>query len=390
MEHLALDTGERKDRDVDRRNDEYPEKRRANHLLGRTEYDFQALGDRHQIAAGLTQASQAVLHDDHRAVDDQAKIERSQAHQVRTYAALHHAGDGHQHGDGDDRCGQQRRPDVAEKQEQHGNHQKGAFNEIGPYRYQGLVHQSRAVVYRCGGNPFRQTGLDLFQPCRRGLRDFTAVCADQHEHGAHDHFTAILGGRAIAQLLADPDPGDIGQANGNALGDLHHNKAQRLDVLRLTGHAHQPLGAVMFDEPRALIGIVLHKGIDDVFIGEPVDKHFGRERGDQDFLAESADRIYLDDSGHPQQLRADDPVVNRTEVGGRYRRTIGISGAGLSVHREHENLTQSGGHGPKSGFQSLWQSGLGGIQAFGHQLTRKVDVRVLVENHSNLRQAVTG
>ena len=47
--------------------------------------DLEALVARQQppeLMLRLAEAAQAVLHDDHRAVDDQAEVERAQAHQV--------------------------------------------------------------------------------------------------------------------------------------------------------------------------------------------------------------------------------------------------------------------------------------------------------------------
>jgi hypothetical protein len=41
----------------------------------------------------FAEAAQAVLDDDHGAIDDQAEIQRAQAHQVARHAAAHHAGD---------------------------------------------------------------------------------------------------------------------------------------------------------------------------------------------------------------------------------------------------------------------------------------------------------
>ena len=81
-------------------------------------------------ACCLAEPAQAVLDDDHRAIDDQAEVERAQAHEVAGHAAAHHAGDGHQHRQRNHGGGDQRRAEIPEQQEQHDDHQQRAFDQV--------------------------------------------------------------------------------------------------------------------------------------------------------------------------------------------------------------------------------------------------------------------
>ena len=78
----------------------------------------------------LGQVAQAVLDNDHRAIHDEAKVEGAQAHQVAADPRPHHADGRHQHGQRDGQGRNQRRPQVAQEEKQHGNHQEGAFGQV--------------------------------------------------------------------------------------------------------------------------------------------------------------------------------------------------------------------------------------------------------------------
>ncbi len=75
----------------------------------------------------LGEAPDAVLDDDHRAVDDEAEVDRAEAHQVAADLALDHAGDGDQHRERDRERGDERGADVAEQQEQDDDDQRSAL-----------------------------------------------------------------------------------------------------------------------------------------------------------------------------------------------------------------------------------------------------------------------
>ena len=98
-----------------------PKTSRLDHFLAGQPYLVQAFGERQGTSQGvlaLRYAAQAILDDDHRAVDDEPEIDGPQAHQVAADAGLHHARGSHQHGQWNGEGGDQRCPDVAQQEEQ--------------------------------------------------------------------------------------------------------------------------------------------------------------------------------------------------------------------------------------------------------------------------------
>ena len=100
MEHLSFDAAQRKDGQVHGGDDADAEQAGTDDFGRRDRGQVEAFLPRHGAAEGvlrLAEAAQAVLDDDHGAVDDESVIERAQAHQVAGDAATDHADDGEQH-----------------------------------------------------------------------------------------------------------------------------------------------------------------------------------------------------------------------------------------------------------------------------------------------------
>ena len=78
VEHLPLDTGERKDRQVDHHDDQLAVDQRTPCLLGRREYFVETLTAGQNPAMfflGVGKPADCVFDDDHRTVDDDAEVE---------------------------------------------------------------------------------------------------------------------------------------------------------------------------------------------------------------------------------------------------------------------------------------------------------------------------
>ena len=89
-----------------------------------------------------------VLHHDHRAIDDHAEVDGAQAHQVGADAEEPHVEEADQHGERNDRGGDQRRAQIAEKEQKHDRDQNEAFEEILLDRVNGAVDHGGLVVER--------------------------------------------------------------------------------------------------------------------------------------------------------------------------------------------------------------------------------------------------
>ena len=114
----------------------------------------------------LGEPAQAILDDDDRAIDDQAEVERAEAHQVGRNPVLHHAGDGHQHGQRNDRRSDQCGSDVAKQHEQNDDNEQRALDQIRSHGLDGAVDERGAVVDRRGTHAVGQARIDLVQACR--------------------------------------------------------------------------------------------------------------------------------------------------------------------------------------------------------------------------------
>ena len=150
-EHLAFDPGQGEDRQVDDRDDHRAEQARLDHFAGSFDDGLQALPQRKQTslpALPIGKQSEAVLDDDDGAVDDDAEVDRAEAHQVGADPRLHHAGDGEQHRQRNHAGGDDRGADVSEDQKQHGDHQQRALDQVLLDGLDGGLDQAGAVVDR--------------------------------------------------------------------------------------------------------------------------------------------------------------------------------------------------------------------------------------------------
>ena len=220
--------------------------------------------------------------------------------------------------------------------------------------------------------------------------DGPAVLADEHEHRAHHHFAPVLGRRARPQFAADADGGDIGDPHRDAAAFADDDIGDVLHLLGATGDPQQPLRAVVLDEPGAAVVVVAPESVEHVGVGHAEGQQPGRVRRHQDLLLVAADGIDLDDAGHAQELRPDDPVVDGSQVRGRHRRAVGVERARLGIDGEHEDLAQAGGDGAQGRLQPRGYRRSRRVQAFPHLLPCEVDVGAFLEHHRDLGEPVAG
>ena len=103
---------------------------------------------------------------------------------------------------------------------------------------------------------------------------------------------------------------------------------------------------------------------------------------------ESANRVDLGDALGVAQLRADDPVLQRAEVFRRVSRSISLARALFRLNDIHEDLAESGRDRTELRLKTRRELAPNALQALIHLLTRKVDVRSILENDCYLRQAI--
>mgnify|MGYP003382669915 CR=1 FL=1 len=110
----------------------------------------------------LGETPNAVFHDDDRAIDDDAEVESTEAHQVAADFRADHAGDGEQHRKRDDAGGEQRGAEVPQQQKQDDNDERGSFKEVLLHGLDGGVHECGAVINGVGLHAFRQRAVHFY------------------------------------------------------------------------------------------------------------------------------------------------------------------------------------------------------------------------------------
>ena len=99
MKHLPFDARQRQNRNIDRRDDDHAEEHGRADLLARCEHDVGAFfnGERAaKLMLLLAELANDVFHNDDCAINDEAEINRAQAHQVAGDAQALHAREGEQ------------------------------------------------------------------------------------------------------------------------------------------------------------------------------------------------------------------------------------------------------------------------------------------------------
>ena len=215
-----------------------------------------------------TQPQDAVLHDDHGAVDDQTKIERAEAHQIRRDPGTYHARDQHQHGEGNDGSGQKRRSDIAQQQQQYRHDQDRPFKEVVAHRGDGLVDQHRTVIDRFRSDTLWQRPGDLGEFGSHGRRDRSAVLADQHDRCAEYRFLAVMGCGAGSQLFTEPHVRYIAHRHRNPVPVGDNDLFDGCDIPDLARRADQILLTVALDIAGTDVSVVLLQCADQIIKGQ--------------------------------------------------------------------------------------------------------------------------
>ena len=92
--------------------------------------------------------SDDIFHHHNRTVDDQAKIDRTKAHQVSRNAESRHSGESEEKGQRNRSCDDESSAPVAEEKQQHRYHEQSTFEKIRSDCANRSVHQIFSVVFR--------------------------------------------------------------------------------------------------------------------------------------------------------------------------------------------------------------------------------------------------
>ena len=328
---------------------------------------------------GLRQAQDAVLDDDQRAIDDEPEVERPKAHEIAADLLLDHAGEGGEQRQRNDECGQQRRTQIAEKHEQHDDHEQRTFEEILLHRRDRLVDEYRAVVDRIGFDPGWQSLVDLRQ--RSATRSDTVRLFSPMSINAVPSTVSSPSSVAapVRSSLPIPTCGNIADGHRHIVTSGDHGAAQRVGISDLPRHAHELLLAVGLDVAGADIQVVRFEGLHQI-----AQRHAKREEARRIgrhliLLGVAADAVDLGNTWHLTQLRTDDPVLNAAQIGRSIGGAVRLSRTGLGDDAVEVDLAEAGGHRPHRRGHAGGQLTLHFLQALIHELTREIDVGAVAE-----------
>ncbi len=296
------------------------------------------------VAAALCgrEPPQAVLDDDHGAVDDEPEVERAQAHEIAADARLDHARDRQQHRQRNDERRDERRAQVAEQREQHRDDEQRALEEVGAHGGDGFVDERRAVVHGLEAQTLGQRRVDLRELGGGGTRDDAAVLAHQHEHRAEHDFLAVHRRGAGPQVLADADVGDVADDDRRTVVRRDADPAQLVERGHLARHAHEVLAAEALDVAGADVDVVALERYAQVRERQLEREQRGGAWRDDVLPLVAADHVDLGDAGHARELRPHDPVHDRVQVGRVVRRAVRAARAGCYAQDEAEDFAQAG------------------------------------------------
>src|SRR5574343_226267 len=106
-------------------------------------------------------------------------------------------------------------------------------------------------------------------------------------------------------------------------------------------------------------------------------------------FGKATNRVDFSHACHVAQLRLDDPILYFAQISRCIGSAIRLFGAVLCFYRPEIDFTQASRDGPHCRRYSGREFFLGFLNPLIDQLAGKIDIRSILENHRNLRQAVT-
>jgi hypothetical protein len=244
------------------------------------------------------------------------------------------------------------------------------------------------------------TGLNILQPRADAGGDGAAVLAGQHQGGADDDFAAGLAGRTQPRRLTDDDRGDVRDPDHRRAATAHRCLGQLAEGLH-PGVGADDIGlAAARDIARALNPVGVFQRIDQLRQTDAEGRQLGRIRLHHILLHIAAQNVDPSDALEGLQLRRDDPVLDRSQIGrlldvrgqtvalGRYIDRGGSRRRARQLDGPDIDLAQAGDRRSHAGLQPVGQVGAGGLKPLVDQTSRQIEVGGVGEDSGDLREAV--
>ena len=345
-----------------------------------------------QQMLAMGQLTNDVLHDHHSPVDDEAEVHGSEAHQIARDPKSGHADHGTEERQRNGTSHDQRSAEIAQKQQEHHDHQHGPFRQVALHGPHGAIDQVRAVVHHLDFDPPGQSRLKLGNPKAHAVGDDPAVLTHEHHHGTQHGFLAILRGRAGPRCGIDANLGQIPDPQRlNGRGELHGQVPNFVEGGGFGGRPeHQLPTCAVDDAASGVLGVPANR-LGQFGEGQVGLTQFFRIGLNDDLSAEAADGVDLSHSRRGAQERLGDEFLGFLQfeqlskgIGGAIRR--------ISPPRQGvvEDLPQTGGNRSQGGIGSHRQAVTDRLDALGHQLAAPINIHAILELEGHLREPVLG
>ena len=143
-----------------------------------------------------------------------------------------------------------------------------------------------------------------------------------------------------SEFFPDDHLGDITDIYRHAINTLDFDILDIFDTADQSGRAYQIRLAGVFDVPAAGVGVVLGDCLHHVTERQPIGHQFGHIGVDMELLLVTTDAVDFRHAGHCPQLRANDPVLNRSQILLGVLGPIGLGSIGFD--RPHIDLAEPG------------------------------------------------
>src|SRR5437867_8889614 len=248
----------------------------------------------------------------HHADADRQSAER---HEVCGQARVPHQNEGHQHTEGNCRRGDERAAKIAEQQHENNQHQYLAFDQRFNYRVHAAIDKFGLIVEIDNGYAFGQSFVDLGNFFPDAVDHLFGVFVDSLEnYSSNDFSLAVFGDRALTDLVADFNCGNVAYPNRRAAARIKNNVLDIFNVFNEADTTIDLLLVAMLNKIRAGVLIVVLNCFKEGFERDVVVNQRLLIDDDLILLDVSAKAQHVGNTWHCAQLQFDDPILNRAQL----------------------------------------------------------------------------
>ena len=321
---------------------------------------------------------QHVLHQHHRAVHQDAEVDRPHRDQVGRQLERVQADESAQQRERNHRRDDQRARDAAEEQPRHRDHQQEAVQQVRVHGAQRVADEQRAVVERLDAHAARQD--PVVQLGHLGVHageHARGILGAAHQHESLDGFLLLVPADGAApRRIGLHDLADVPDRHRRPLARLQNRAADVFDRPDVADAAHPQFLVAVPHEAAADVDVRLRQGVGDVAERQTVGAHAVGISADLHFLQVAAEIHHVGDAGHLLQHARDGPL----QLAAQLVKIVPVARDAELVH-----LPERRRLGRERRRHALGQ--VGGGHALGDVHARDERIGIVVEGERDERQA---